>query len=264
MTRLGYERYCDEITAQARLFREALQGADLKATVPTCPDWTVGDLTRHLGGALRWMAETVRTRATEPVSEERIPGAAGPDDGEPAALGAWLRESAALAAGALSEAGPGTAVWSWTDERSTDFWVRRAVHETVVHRADAALAVGVPYELDPEVAADSLEEWLEIGSLPQTMERRPELARLLGPGRTIHLHATDTDPDKDGGEWLIDLTGEAITWRRGHEKAAVALRGPMKDLLLVFYRRLSVEDADVTVIGDRALLDEWLELVSFG
>ncbi|MBZ4017310.1 maleylpyruvate isomerase family mycothiol-dependent enzyme [Streptomyces purpurogeneiscleroticus] len=264
MTRLGYERYCEEILVQTGLFREALRGADLKATVPTCPEWTIGELTRHLGGALRWMGTTVRTRAKEPVSEDQVPDGAGPGDGDPAALDSWLAESAALAAAELRAAGPGTAVWTWADDHSTDFWARRAVHETVVHRADAALAAGVPYALAPEVAADTLEEWLEIGSLPQTRERRPELARLLGPGRTIHLHATDTDPDKVGGEWLIDLTGEAITWRRGHEKAAVALRGPMQDLLLVFYRRLPVDGADVTVIGDRGLLDEWLELVSFG
>ncbi|MEV0599504.1 maleylpyruvate isomerase family mycothiol-dependent enzyme [Streptomyces sp. NPDC050315] len=264
MTRLGYERYCDEIVVQAGLFRAALRGADLKATVPTCPDWSIGDLARHVGGALRWMAANVRSRAQEPVAEDAIPDAAGPGDGDPAALDAWLGESAALVAAELRAAGPDTAVWTWADEQSTDFWARRAVHETVIHRADAAIAANVPYALAPEVAADTLEEWLEIGSLPQTMERRPELARLLGPGRTIHLHATDTDLDQGGGEWLIDLTGEAITWRRGHEKAAVALRGPMRDLLLVFYRRLSVEDGDVAVIGDRALMDEWLELVSFG
>ncbi|MFI8994916.1 maleylpyruvate isomerase family mycothiol-dependent enzyme [Streptomyces sp. NPDC053542] len=264
MTRLGYERYCEEITLQARLFREALQGADLKGTVPTCPDWTVGDLTRHLGGALRWMAANVRTRAQAPVPPEEVPQAEGPGDGEPAALGSWLRESAALAASELAAAGPGTPVWSWADEQSTDFWVRRAVHETVIHRADAALAAGVPYALAPEVAADTLEEWLEIGSLPQTMERRPELAGLLGPGRTVCLHATDTGPA--GTRWVIDLTGDRIAWRHGgqDERAAATLSGPLTDVLLVFYRRLPADTPTVTVQGDRDLFDEWLGLVSFG
>lgn len=264
MTRLGYERYCDEITVQARLFREALQGADLKRTVPTCPDWTVGDLTRHLGGALRWMAANVRARAQGPVPPEEVPEAEGPGDGEPAALGSWLRESAALVAFELSAAGPGTPVWSWADEQSTDFWARRAVHETVIHRADAALAAGVPYALAPEVAADTLEEWLEIGSLPQTMERRPELAGLLGPGRTLCLHATDTGPA--GTRWVIDLTGDRIAWRRGgqDERAAATLSGPLTDVLLVFYRRLPADTPAVTVQGDRDLFDEWLGVVSFG
>jgi hypothetical protein len=47
--------------------------------------------------------------------------------------------------------------------------------------------------------------------------------------RTLHFHATDTAPEA-AAEWLIDLTGDAIVWRREHEKAAVAVRGPLTDL----------------------------------
>ena len=51
-------------------------------------------------------------------------------------------------------------------------------------------------------------------------------------GRALALSQTGND-----GEWLIDLTGDAITWRRAHDKAAGAVRGPLTDLLLVIYKR---------------------------
>ncbi|HEY2286161.1 MAG TPA: hypothetical protein VGH88_10510, partial [Streptosporangiaceae bacterium] len=86
---------------------------------------------------------------------------------------------------------------------------------------------------------------------------------LLGPGRTLHFHATDTPPEA-AAEWVVDLTGDVITWRRAHEKAAVAVRGPLTELLLVIYKRRPVRGPGIDIIGDERLLDFWLERVSFG
>jgi hypothetical protein len=104
---------------------------------------------------------------------------------------------------------------------------------------------------------------MELGSLPQMFEFHPEKRELLGPGRTLHLHATDTRAEATA-EWLVDLTGDAVVWRRAHEKAAVAVRGPLTDLLLVVYRRRPVRSKGVEVFGDADLLDFWLERVGFG
>jgi hypothetical protein len=87
------------------------------------------------------------------------------------------------------------------------------------------------------------------------------MRELLGPDRTVHLHATDTDAELHA-EWVLDLTGEAITWRRAHEKSAVAVRGPITELLLMIYRRRA--PAGLDVLGDAALLEFWLERVPFG
>jgi len=38
----------------------------------------------------------------------------------------------------------------------------------------------------------------------------------------------------------------------------MALRGPASDVLLVLLRRLPPDDPAVQVLGDRALLDNWL------
>ncbi|TXS02813.1 maleylpyruvate isomerase family mycothiol-dependent enzyme [Streptomyces sp. col6] len=258
MALLAHERYCEEIVRLTDELRAAIRGADLGATVPTCPDWTLRELAEHVGRAHRWAGEIVRTRAAGPVEDDKVPtNSPGSDD--PAALDAWLADGAADTADALREAGPGTEVWTWAWDHSTGFWARRMAIETVVHLADAALTAKVPYTMTPELAADTVEEWLEIVRFAQSHDDR-EAAELLGDGRTLHLHATDAP----GAEWLIELGAEGITWSREHGKADVALRGPLTDLMLVFNRRLAPDSDRVEVLGDAGLLDFWLARTSFG
>ncbi|WP_326689449.1 MULTISPECIES: maleylpyruvate isomerase family mycothiol-dependent enzyme [unclassified Streptomyces] len=264
-----HDRYCTELARQAALFEDALAAAGpagLDRRVPTCPDWTLRDLTVHLGGAYRWFAEIVRTRATEIVPDEAVPGVAGPGGAAgPAELREWFTEGAGLAVDELRAAGPDAHTWSWSTEQNPAFWARRATHETVVHRADACLAAGVDFTVAPEIAADCVDEWLDILTTPAVRARMTSL-RLLEPraGARLHLHATDVTADPDPAEWLIELTDEGVSWSRTHAKAEVALRGPLADVLLVFYRRLPADSPRVEVLGDHELLDLWLEATSFG
>lgn len=262
---LSYDRHVAEITSQTDLLRSTVDGADLTTPVPSCPGWDVGHLLRHLGGAQRWAEATVRARATGPAPDGEFHGgesSAYPDD-DPAAVGAWLADGAARLAETLRDAGPGTATWTPVGAGTTDFYARRFTHETAMHRADATLALGAAYELDQDVALDAVDEWLELASLPMHFDIHPEVRELLGPGRTLHLHATDT-PAEAQAEWVIDLTGDVIRWRRAHEKSAVAVRAPLTDLLLLIYRRRPPRGDGVTVFGDEQLLDFWLERVKFG
>ncbi|TRV82035.1 maleylpyruvate isomerase family mycothiol-dependent enzyme [Streptomyces sp. 130] len=254
---LTHERYCDEIIRLTGELRAALQGADLGATVPTCPDWTLRELAEHVGRAHRWAGEIVRTRATEAVADDKVPDSSPASD-EPAALDAWLAAGAAGTAEALREAGPDAGAWSWAWDHSAGFWARRMAIETVVHLADAALTAKVPYTTTPELAADTVDEWLEIVAFVQQLGR-PGIAGLPRDGRTLHLHATDV-PD---AEWLIELGADGVSWRRAHGKADVALRGPLTDLMLVVNRRLAPGSDRVEVLGDTGLLDSWLERTSF-
>jgi uncharacterized protein (TIGR03083 family) len=234
MTLLGHDRYCDEILRQTALLRTAIKGADPLAKVTTCPEWTLWELVRHVGGAHRWAEALVRTRATAYLSPRKVPGDACPDRGDPAALGAWLAEGAERLAETLREAGPDAEVWTWALEANAGFWARRMTHETVVHRADAELTAGGEFTVDPEVAADTIDEWLEILSSPQAVAYTPELSELKGLGKNIHLHATDT-PAELHAEWVIEFGETGFTWRREHAKATAALRGRMADLLLDFW-----------------------------
>ncbi|EUA15955.1 MDMPI C-terminal domain protein [Mycobacterium xenopi 4042] len=57
-----------------------------------------------------------------------------------------------------------------------------------MHRADAALALGAEYTLEPALAADAISEWLERVA---GQAGRDGAALPLEPGNTVHLHATD-------------------------------------------------------------------------
>ncbi|MFF2328984.1 MULTISPECIES: maleylpyruvate isomerase N-terminal domain-containing protein [unclassified Streptomyces] len=260
MSSLPHDLYCDEIISRTDALRAAIKGADLDATVPTCPDWTLRDLAVHLGGAHRWVGEIVRTRAVAEVADDQVPEFR-PGSDDPAVLDAWLADGAAKTAEALRAAGPDQRVWSWMGEgrQHTGFWARRMAHETIVHQADAALTAKTDYRVAPELAADTIEEWLEIVAFAQAAGDK-EAAGLRGGGRSIHLHATDVP----GAEWLIAFDEDGFTWRRVHERATVALRGPLTDVMLVFNRRLAAGSDRVEVLGERELLDFWLERAAFG
>jgi len=262
MTLLAHDRYCDEIAHQVGLLRAVVTfGADLSATVPTCPEWSLEQLVRHTGGALRWVELIVRTRAQEEVPDDQVPLGEGPEDAD--GLDAWLAETGEMLVATLREAGPDAKVWSWAGIPTSGFWARRMAHELTVHRADATLAAGQPYEVAPEVAADAIDEWLQIVEFAMRTMPHDETRELKGPGRSIHLHATDGTPELNA-EWIVELTDDVIVWRRGHEKATVALRGPLTAVLLAFYRRLPLDSPELEVLGERELLEFWLARATFG
>jgi uncharacterized protein (TIGR03083 family) len=258
MTFLGHDRLCSEIIRQSDLLGLAIAGADLALPVPTCPGWNVGQLVRHVDGGHRWAEELVRTRATGPISDLPLRELSRFTNEDPALLGPILNEGAEVLAATLREAGPDIAMWTPTPDGTAAFFARRFTHETAIHRADAALAIGADFTLKPDVAVDGIDEWLELGSLPMHFDIHPWMRELLGAGRTVGLRGLDT-----GTDWVVDLTGEAIAWRRGPEDTAVAVHGAVTDLLLVIYKRRLPIEPYVKITGDRGLLDFWLERVDF-
>ncbi|MEU9659097.1 maleylpyruvate isomerase family mycothiol-dependent enzyme [Streptomyces chartreusis] len=256
MTSLTFERHCDEIVSQTERLTAQVRGADLTAPVVTCPGWNLGQLLRHVGGDHRWAEEIVRTRATGPVPDDLVNDLDAYADEDAAVLVPWLTEGAEQLSAALRAAGPDALAWNPSADRSAPvaFWARRMTYETVVHRADAALATGARFDLDGELAVEAVEEWLEYSTFPEAFEPRPDLPDMLGPGRTLHFDATDA------GEWIVDLTGERPAWRTGADGAAATARGPVTDLLLYFYKRPAPA---VETKGDTALLDLWRTRAGF-
>jgi uncharacterized protein (TIGR03083 family) len=260
MPPLPHDRFCDEVVAQTGLLRELMAGADLSVTVPTTPDWDLARLLRHIGGNLRAVETAVRTGTAVTEPDVQVPDHGGPPGGDPAALDAWLASSAARSAETLRQAGPEVQAQVWTVRWPTARWARRAAHDLVVHRADAAGAVGAPYTVAPDLAADAIDEFLDLlRNLPPAASADEGTgAAATGPGGTVHLHATDAGSGP-AQEWLIELAPPTFTWRRAHQRADVAVRGPLPDLLRVVTRRLPPSADGVEVLGDRALLDAWLE-----
>jgi uncharacterized protein (TIGR03083 family) len=258
MTSLPHDRFCDEIVTQTGLLREVVAGADLSAMVPTAPDWTLADLLGHVGGNLRAVEQAVRTGVPVTVPEREVSGHAGPGGDDPAALDAWLAAAAEAAAATLRSAGPDAQAQMWDVRWPTAAWARRAAHDLVVHRADAAGAVGAAYRVDGDLAVDAVDEFLDLLSGLTAAGAAGGGGGDPGPGGTVHLHATDAGPGLSA-EWLVALDPPSFRWHHAHEKATVAVRAPLADLLRVVTRRLPPDAEGVEVLGDRAVLDAWLE-----
>lgn len=226
------------ITTEAEALAAAADGADGTAPVPGT-DWTLDDLLDHVG-QLMWLfaGRTRKALGGEFYDTERPEGADRV---------AWFREGAVTLSGHLAEAPDDLLIKTWAGPSSPAWLRRRVAHELTVHRWDAEAATGTPTAVAADVAADGIDELLD---------EFLALVDLGGVGGTLHLHATDGD-----GEWLIDPTGDTVTWRHGHEKGDVAVRGATGDLLLVLWGRLP--PSRVEVLGDDAVLDRWLAATSF-
>ena len=237
------------------VFGELIRTADPATPVPTCPEWTIRQLFRHVGRGNRWAAQIVADRRDEALDPREVRDGKPPEDID-AAID-WLNAGARLIVDAVDGVGAHTAVWTFIGPRPAHWWIRRRLHEATVHRADAAIAVGADYQLSPEVAADGIDEWLERIDIEAGADSSP-----LEEGRTLHLHATD-DGLGAAGEWTITGTNDGIAWSHEHGKGDTALRGSAKDLLLAVVRRHTAADGGLEVFGDTAVWDGWLDRTPF-
>ena len=246
-------RVLELITADAARVAGLIAEADPDREVPACPDWTLAGLVAHLGGVHRW-ATAIVTRLPQRRIELSAEEVGFPQDW--AAAPGWVAEGAAALVEALGGADLDAPCYAWGGEQRVRWWLRRQLHETAIHRVDVELAVlGTPGELDPAVAVDNIDEFLE--NLPHAVRFRPELRELHGDGETIHLHATDQDASAHPGEWLITLEPHGFRWSHAHVKGAAAVRGSARDLCLWLNHRLPAGAPGIELLGEEPLLAYW-------
>lgn len=255
LARVASMDFAAELVEQNRLFAELALAADPDADVPTCPGWTLRQLVTHMGRGHRWAATITGERSQVVIDPKTVA------DGKPPAdwAGAvdWMANGAQLILDGVEKAGPETAVWTFTGPKPSAWWIRRRLHETVIHRADAAIAAGVPFKVEPDVAADSLSEWLELVTARPAGDNAP-----LDEGTSLHLHATDeglTVP----GEWILRTADGQITVEHEHAKGTAAVRGKAADLALAMLRRLPADHSGLSIVGDADVLTTWLERTQF-
>lgn len=239
---------------QTRAFGELIRTADPDTPVPTCGDWTLRQLFRHVGRGNRWAAQIIIERRNQPLDPRDVRDGKPPEDLDGAAE--WLNEGAQLVIDAVNRVGSDARVWTFVGPRPAGWWTRRRVHEVAVHRLDAALALGADAQLPEDLAADSLSEWIEIATVDRS---RPPA---LDFGQSVHLHATE---EKLGptGEWTIAHDEDGLSWSHSHGKGSVALRGPVNALLLATVRRRSAADLGLEIHGDEDVWNGWLERTPF-
>lgn len=247
------ERFLDEVVLQTTAFANAVHVAGQDTRVPACPGWTVRDLADHLGSVHRWCAGTVSRPGAKLVRRGPTEPAMPVEDDE---VSTWLLEGAATVTRAIRDAGEDTMVGGFGTLVPVSFWARRQCHETLVHRADAELAAGLPVldDVDPVIAADGVDEHLAM-VVRGAAKHRPGLR---ADGATLHLHATDDGLD-GAGEWVVTLGAEGPHVERAHRRSDAAVRGPARSLLTVLTSRERPEDAGVDVLGAAELLALWRE-----
>ncbi|MEU7745662.1 maleylpyruvate isomerase family mycothiol-dependent enzyme [Nonomuraea sp. NPDC049158] len=246
--------YVKAVVEQTSAFADWVHGRDAAAPVPTCPKWTLADLVGHVGGTQRMVAMLVGEQMTEPSRAYAgyVPGPT--DSGQ---WRAWLSDGTAEARQAFASVADDTPVWDPSGGTAgVRFWSRRLFGEACVHRADAAAALGMRYELASELAVAAIDDWLEMMTSRGYWENRPGFADAMrGGGQILRFHATDAP-----GEWVVRREPDMIVLERAHTKADVVVRGPAVELLLVISRRRPLDMAPTLESqGDRALLDHWIE-----
>lgn len=225
---------------------DAASGA-MDVRVPSCPDWRVADLVTHVGLVWGWAADIVTTKA-------RADMAASPDDRSDDALRGWAKGRAVLLLDALGASDPEADCWTFGLPRSVRFWFRRTALEATMHAWDAEAAVGTASHIDPEVAADGVDEYLHV-MVARSLRVNPD----RWTGETVHLHRTDGD-----GEWVVRLGPDGdVAIERAHSKSDLALRGSAEALWLWCANRATADEVGIEQFGDEGIAARWQRGIAF-
>lgn len=243
---LAPARYLDHLLDDSERFARALEHGPLDAPVASCPGWDVSRLAEHLGQIHRW-AEFCAAHGRPPSEDE----AQSLESYDPTRAADWLREGAVRLASTLRSLDPLAPTWHpFPVEQLAGFWPRRQAHETAVHRWDAEQAVGIAATLDPVLASDGIDEYLEI-VIPRLQARRS----ITLPTGSLHLHCVDVP-----GEWLVWCDDDGYRMIRAHQKGDAALRGPAEAILLTLWGRPPAAADTLSPVGDESVLDAWLAI----
>jgi uncharacterized protein (TIGR03083 family) len=245
---LNKDFWLGALRAEGDAFRAAIAAApDLAAPVPTCPEWSIAELTSHVANLYNRVRRLVTTGSLGRPEDWNTPEVTGP---LAEVVSQWTDEFVELLA-ALDAVDPEQPIWNWAPQaKKAVFWHRRMAHETAIHRWDAQVAAtGLTEPIEAKLASDGITEildtWLPAG-------RRRGAADHTG---MIALHATDLEQ-----VWYVRLRGVGIALLDTdtlldsddhHERATAS--GSASDVLLALYGRISYDA--LTVGGDLALLE---------
>jgi uncharacterized protein (TIGR03083 family) len=210
--------------------------------VPACDDWTVRDLTVHLGTVHRWAGAILLSgqRVTQPEPLVTEP------------LAAWYAATATALLGAIQAVSPDEPVPNFSRiGEVAAFWPRRQLHEATVHAVDAAQALGLDeqeWAVAPRIAADGVDEVLQVWFPRMTARRqRPDVRS------RIRLVATDLQES-----WIVGPgSGELAPPIQLHAslEADATVSGTATELYLGLWGRIGPERLEFDGVDGRILLD---------
>ena len=235
------QRLSDCLGTDFGRLREVAAGADPGAAVPTCPDWAMADLLRHVAEVYLHKTECMRLgRDPDPWPPEGLAG-------EPP-LELLDRSYAALTA-EFAARRPEEHAFTWYGpDQSVGFWIRRMAQETVIHRVDAELAAGRQVAAIPDdLAADGIDELLVIFVQYGTTNWLPYFPELTGLASDHEVSVVT--PQRT---WLLRLTPTgARVAEPGPDQVRATIEGPAPEVLLRLWNR---GGHGATVTGDEETL----------
>lgn len=230
------------LTADYGRLRE-VAARDLTAAVPSCPGWAVDDLVRHVAEVYLHKVECIRLR--------RPPDPWPPDFSAEEPIPLLERAYAALTA-EFTDHRPTDPAYTWYEpDQTIGFWIRRMAQETVIHRIDGELALGVDSAPVPtDLAFDGIDEvlalFLEYGSHRWTEEFGPALKEASGQSVEITT---------DDGSWLVVLNPGGIDLdSSGEQTPAATVLGPPEALLHWLWARGGNDEIQIN--GDAGAVTE--------
>ena len=222
----------------------------LDPTVPACPDWSVAALVEHTGRVHRSVTRRVQQR------ESARHGAADIALPPRSELLAWFASGAETLALVLQAVQPDAPVWNWSVQpKQASFWWRRMAQETAVHRWDAQSSHAQQRPIDADVAADGIDEFLDV-FLPTDFAEQPP----ADLGGTVYLTCTDR-PER----WLVTVSGGRLIVRRNQQPGVAdtplaTVSASASDLLLLLWRRVPPSAPKIETEGDAMLLTRFAAL----
>lgn len=225
------------------LLLDAAASAGLAADVPSCDEWVVRDLVRHVGGVHHWAARQLGEKRSDEITGELVDIVGGwPPDDE---LIAWASTQHEQLVHELERADPAFPYFTWVrNDHPLTMWARRQAHETAVHRVDADLAAGRRSTFDPAFAADGIDELVldMVGYWERTLP--------VEEGTTLHVVAGDIER-----AWTIDMSPAGFTTASGLRGEAHAVLGGTAEAI---YQALwGRGDTGVEVTGDASAFATW-------
>lgn len=212
--------------------------------VDACPGWTVDDLLEHVGRVYARAALLVSSRATSgDVERPELPA------GDRIEVVRELLDDVVEQLGEVSADAP---VWNWAEGQPdvAAFWARRMAHESAVHRFDAQRAHGVAEPIDGELAADGIDELIDV-----------IIPRVLARDQVELQEATLVLDGIDDGQWRLRMHPSGVERLDVAAEDATVVSGTTSALLLALYGRVGWQSLQVE--GDEGVLEGFTESIAF-
>ena len=236
MQRWTTTAYIDALEVELGTVVAVVAAGPSDASVPTCPDFDLFGLARHLGQVCGFWIHLLADADGRPKPE-----LLACDDASEQAD--WLADLGRQLVGELRLTTAASPCWTWDPgDQTAGFVARRLCHEFSIHRVDAQLAVGPADPVRADIAADGIDELFLLADVSPRGEVEGDGAS------TVHLHGTDAE-----GEWFVRIGADTMAVTHEHAKGDLAVRASLSDLELLLYGRPTT--GSIETFGDASLVE---------